>query len=195
MTFSHTLFCDMPYNSGMNCLKKSFIHFLFFSFFMAVPCAVCLAESAQEALPPLPSEQARPFFPPKHVPSEQSDLRSEKRPDVMHYRGNRVYAENLPFEISCIRCRRLDENLLALHIVFNQSINPRSISRESILVNGMPLPDDIRFAFNRKGDTIKIIIFQREKSFKLKIQNVTSFDGKEFEATERLIEVDDQTGE
>lgn len=150
---------------------------------MTAPAAVCLAEPAQEALPPLPPEQETPFFePPKERPSDHSD--------IMHYRGIRVSPENLPFEITQIKCHRFDDKVIVIHIVFNQSINPRSILRDSILLNGKPFHENVRFAFNRKGDTIKLIVVQKENSFKLKVQNLSSFDGKELETTERLVEIE-----
>ena len=164
----------MAYNAVMNCLKKFFIHFLFFSFLMAVPRAACMAEPAQGALPPLPPEQERPF---------------PERPDIMHYRGIRMPPENLPFEITQIKCHRFDDKVIVIHVIFNQSINPRSIARDSFLLNGKPFHDDVRFAFNRKGDTIKMIVIQKDDSFKLKVQKLCSFDGKELETTERLVEV------
>ena len=124
-----------------------------------------------------------PFFePPKERPAEPTD--------IMHYRGNRVSTDDLPFEITQIKCHRFDDKVIVIHIVFNQSINPRSISRESILLNGKPFPDNVRFAFNRKGDTIKLIVVQHDNSFKLKVQDLSSFDGKELESIERLVEIE-----
>ncbi len=108
----------------------------------------------------------------------------------MHYRGNRVSPENLPLEINLVKCIRLDENVVELQIIFNQCINPRSFRHNSIIINGSPLPKSVRFTFNRRGDTIKVILFQRQNSFKLKISDVESFDGKTIEEAERLILVE-----
>ena len=112
----------------------------------------------------------------------------------MHYRGNRVYSENLPFEINQIKCWRLDENVVAIHIIFNQWINPRTVKPDTIIINGMPLPRNIRFGFNRKGDTVKLIVLQRQNSFKMKLMAIQSFNGKTIEESERLIQVETGPG-
>ena len=180
-------------------LKKDFIHFLFFSFLMTVLSTAAFASPEPEVFPPLPQGKEMPFF----EKSEGKDGGEDSHPDfpkknpdnIMHYRGTRVYDENLPFEISHIKCVRLDDNVIGIDIVFNQSINPHTIGPDSILINGVPLPKGIRFAFNRRGDTIKMVIIQKEKSFKLLIQNMSSFNGKELEAAERLVEPADKKGD
>lgn len=175
----------MAYNAVMNCLKRSLIHFLIFSLMMILLYGAAFASPESEAFPPLPQGQEMPFFEkPKRDPE-----------NIMHYRGTRIYDENLPFEISHIKSTRLDDHAVGIDIVFNQTINPHSIKPDSILINGVPLPPGIKFAFNRRGDTIKLVILQKEKSFKLLIQNISSFNGKEINAAERLVEPSERKGD
>ena len=46
-----------------------------------------------------------------------------------------------------------------------------------------------RFAFNKKGDTVKIFLPMDSNTFKLKISKIRSFDGSEIDPVELLIEV------
>lgn len=172
----------------MKRLKTCFKHFLLFSFLVIVPCTTSFAESDQESFPPLPPGQ--------NLPEEGSADRPRhpwppRDPDnIIHYRGNRAYAENLPLEIVHTRCERKAEDFVSLVIFFNQSINPRTIGHDSFVFNNRPLPFGTRFNFNKKGNSIRMLLPLTEATFKLKVQNISSFDGKMIEPVELLIEVD-----
>lgn len=171
-------------------IKRNFLLFLFFSFFLWKGGRLLYAEPAERpgpVNPVVPQKQDLPPAPPAHRPPH---LPPAPDSDIMHYRGSRVYSGNQAFEISQIKCKRIDEKTFSLHITFNQSLNPRSVGKESIFLNGQPLPENIRFAFNRRGDTIKLLLPQLNDSFKLLIQKISSFDGKELAPIERLIEVE-----
>lgn len=193
-SFSHFFFSDMAYNSSMKRLKKDFKYFLLFSFLMCMYCAPSFAAPGPEGFPPLPSDQEfpgedlskRPLPPPP--PS-----RPPRNPDnIIHYRGNRAYSEILPFEIVHTRSERKAEDVVSLVIFFNQSINPRSLNPDSFLLNNNPLPFGIRFNFNKKGNSVRMLLPLTEDTFKLKVQNISSFDGKMIEPIELLIEVDSE---
>lgn len=154
----------------MNCLKKRYIHFLFFYFFLTVPCTVILAEPGQEDLPPLPPDQEKPFPEPPKLPPKDPD-------SIIYYRGNRMYTKDSELKVIRTRGERLDENTILLEIFFNQSINPRTVDNDSILLDDEPLPDDTRFMFNRKGDIIRIILDFDDDDFLLTVQNIRSFNG------------------
>ncbi len=172
----------------MKRLKNHFKHFLTFSFLTFVLCATSFAEPGQDVFPPLPPVQ--------ELPEEASvDRPRHPRPprdpdNIIHYRGNRAYAENLPLEIVHTRCERKAEDFVSLVIFFNQSINPRSILPDSFFFNNRPLPFGTRFNFNKKGNSVRMLLPLTEDTFKLKVQNISSFDGKMIEPVELLIEVD-----
>ena len=180
----------MTYNASMKSLKTCFKHFLLFSFLVIVPCTTSFAESDQESFPPLPPGQNLPeegFKRPPRPPFPPKD------PDnIINYRGNRTYTENLPLEIIKTKVIRKDTNMVMVIVIFNQSINPRSVHHDSIMVNNMRAPAGARFSFNKKGDTIRILFPVKEDSFKLKVQNVSSFNGAEIDPVEILARVEEE---
>lgn len=97
--------------------------------------------------------------------------------DFINYRGNRTLIPNDAFLLEEIRTERVDSLNVTLEISFNQSINPRSLSCSSIKINGETLSDKTAFAFNKKGDTVKLTIPVQKNNFTLEITDVQSFDG------------------
>ena len=174
----------------MKSLKTHFKHFLTFSFLTFVLCATSFAEPGQDVFPPLPPVQELPEEASVDRPRHPQPPRD---PDnIIHYRGNRTYAENLPLEIIKTKVIRKDTNMVMVIVIFNQSINPRSVHHDSIMVNNMRAPAGARFSFNKKGDTIRILFPVKEDSFKLKVQNVSSFNGAEIDPVEILARVEEE---
>lgn len=126
--------------------------------------------------------------PPKNLPPPPQHPKDPE--NIIKYRGSRTYSENLPLKIIQTKCTRKDGNMVFVEIMFNQCINPRSIKPESILINNAPLPPFIRFLFNRKGTTVKMIIPLTLSSFKMKVCNICSFDNTIIEPVEFLVEVE-----
>ena len=180
----------MAYNSGMKRLKIHFKHFLTFSFLMFVLCTTSFAAPGPEGFPPLPLNQELPEEAPADRPPHPSPPRN---PDnIIHYRGNRAYSENLPLELVHTRCEKKADELVSLVLIFNQSIDPRTIRPDSCFINNKPLPFGIRFNFNKKGNSVRMLLPLTEDTFKLKVQNISSFEGKKIEPVELLIEVDSE---
>ena len=151
---------------------------------MFVPCTASFAAPDSEVFPPLPSEQELPeeVFPKDEKAKENDFLKGDfkrlppppKDPDnIIHYRGNRAYAENSPLEIIHTHCERKAE-------------------ADSFFFNNRPLPFGTRFNFNKKGNSVRMLLPLNEATFKLKVQNISSFDGKMIEPVELLIEVDSE---
>ena len=153
---------------------------------MAVPCAVCVANPGQEVFPPLPPDQDKPFFEPHKMPPKDSE-------NIINYRGTRVYMENEMLEVEDTEIERLDEDTILLSIFFNRSINPRAIGRDSIIIDEEPLPEETRFAFNKKGDTIRMILNMSDDYFCLKVQKIYSFDGIMLEPVEFDLEIETES--
>ena len=63
---------------------------------------------------------------------------------------------------------------------------------DSFSFNNKPLPFGTRFNFNKKGNSVRMLLPVKENTFKLKVQNISSFDGKDIELVELLIEVDSE---
>ena len=172
---------DLDYNYGMKLCAKRYI--LIFS--LIFTCFLLFAQGAPQGggmgpgKPGEPGQFPHPLPPPPPKDSDKS----------MKYRGNRTYTDNLPLRINQTECLRKDGEFVSLSILFNQSINPRSVRPGTILINNKPLPPHTRFAFNKKGDTVKIFLPMNSNTFKLKISKIRSFDGSEIDPVELLIEV------
>ena len=144
-----------------------------------------MANPGQEVLPPLPPDQEKPLFDSPRIPPKDQE-------SIIKYRGSRMYMENLPLEIVDTRCMWLDEseNIVVVEVFFNQSINPRTLRYESIAVNDKILPEETRFSFNRKGDTIKLILLAPDDIFTLSVQGIKSYDGTTIEPVEIEVQVE-----
>jgi hypothetical protein len=112
--------------------------------------------------------------------------------NIINYRGNRTYSENLPLKIIQTKCTRKEGELVFIEIFFNQSINPRSMNEDSIYINDQPLPKKTRFLYNRRGDTLKLITSMQEDEFSLKVQNINSFSGYPIEPAFFEIDLEDE---
>ena len=156
---------------------------------MIVLCATSFAEPEQDVFPPLPPVQE---LPEEALKSHQRPPRPPRDSDnIVNYRGNRTYSENLPLEIIRTKSIRKDIDMVLVIVVFNQNINPRSVGPDSIMVNNMKPPFGARFFFNKKGDTIRILFPVKEDSFKVKVQNVSSFNGAIIDPVEILSKVEE----
>ena len=179
-----------------------------FSLFFTVVNAASSALPGPEGFPPFPSDQEMqeedfsepepPVLPEAPAPDFPDDERPDqpplppKNPDkVFYYRGNRTYSEELPLKVKFVRCEKGEDGEIILLIFFNQSVNPRSVNNESLLIDDNELPENIRFSFNRKGDTIRVIIEPEEEEFRLTVQDVCTFNGVYIEPVELLAKVED----
>ena len=136
--------------------------------------------------------QSFPPTPPYQHPHPHPKGPPPKNPDkILKYRGTRTYNENLPLKIIQTKCAHKENEMVYLEIIFNQSINPRSVKPYNILINNKPLSPGVRFAFSKKGDRIKIILPMKVNSFKLKVLEVKSFGGAVIDPIELLVEVRD----
>ena len=141
--------------------------------------------------PPEPPEDAKPMAPPPPLPQKDSDK-------IFYYRGNRTYSEEIPLKINYIKCVRGEDDSIIVMISFNQSVNPRTVNHESLLIDDNELPETIRFSFNRKGDTIRIVIpsdldedEEMDEEFRITVQDVCAINGICIEPIEVLAKVED----
>ena len=184
---------------------------------MTVTNAASSAAPGQSGFPPFPPDQELHGEGSSEQLKDQSNNQNDKQPPegpvdnnsennpenlppplppqdsehIFYYRGSRAYSESLPLTIYQINCERIDENMVNLEIRFNQSVNPRSVRRDSLLVDKNNLPEKIRFSFNKKGDRLKAIIPVSTNSFGLTVQNVRAFDGTMIEPVEIIVYIED----
>lgn len=83
---------------------------------------------------------------------------SSKEPKhTLPYRGMRVPNTDKLFYVTKIESENKDENI-EIEIKFNMPLDPRTVQKQSIRINGTPLPPDTLIAFNKAGDKIKMLI-------------------------------------
>ena len=123
----------------MKLLKRQLL-ILLFSLLMAglfaAPAAPAAGASAPAAgnPPPAPGPEpgngAPPPRPLRPLPP------SPKDPDnMLYYRGSRTTQEEQPLIVNQIKAERIGPATVDIEIAFNQSINPRSVRPEKILIN------------------------------------------------------------
>lgn len=112
-------------------------------------------------------------------PSENTAMTQNQAEDsgIIYYRGSRVLLNDSAFDLQNIKTERSGENTVNLEITFSQSVNPRTFSADSILVDGKAISSKTKFSFNKKGDTIKLTVPVQSGTFNLMIKDVESFDG------------------
>lgn len=81
------------------------------------------------------------------------------------------YYEKQVFYIE--ECERDDGKI---SIEFSIPVAPESVKRENIRVNGLPLPENIQFLFNRRGDSLVFSELPqwRDEILCIEISNITS---------------------
>ena len=141
-----------------------------------------------EPHPEFPEDQ-NPVAPPPPLPPKDSDK-------IFYYRGNRTYSEELPLKINFIKCMRDEDGTIIIMVFFNQTVNPRSVNNECFLIDDNELSENIRFSFNKKGDTIRVTIPQDEnedadEEFVITVQDVCGINGVCIEPVELLAKVED----
>ena len=71
-----------------------------------------------------------------------------------------------------------NENEIVIRLYFNQSIDPRSMTTEDVLVTDESLPPESQVLFNKNSDIMTIKIIPNEPVEEIELNNVTSMDGK-----------------
>lgn len=136
-----------------------------------------------ERKPPEFSQQAESF-------SSNAVTRLDEGPDggtgalsseILYYRGSRILSTNDEFLLQNVKTQRLNPDEINLELTFNQSINPLTFSTDSILLNGESISTNTKFAFNKKGDTIRIAVPVKKENFNLTITALKSYDGTPLE--------------
>ncbi len=189
----------MPYNSIMKFFKRQLL-ILLFSLLMAglfaapsAPSAPATGASAPAAGNP-PPHGPGPGTPPPPHPRPLPP--SPKDPDnMLYYRGNRTAQEDLPLTVNQVKVNRVGVDQVDVEIVFNQSINPRSVKPSRITIDGNEVPQNVRFCFNKKGDTVKFMLTSEKDSLELGIKGIRAFNGTVMKAALIDVQVTAAAGE
>ena len=206
----------------MRCSKRGFF-VISFSLLFSVAYAASSALPGPEGFPPFPPDQEmleedfsapdsekksdkKPEEPPEELPPELPEGETPKAPPpplppkdsekIFYYRGNRTYSEELPLKINFIKCMRDEDGTIIIMVFFNQTVNPRSVNNECFLIDDNELSENIRFSFNKKGDTIRVTIpldedEENDEEFRFTVQDVCGINGVCIEPVELLAKVED----
>ncbi len=189
----------MPYNSIMKFFKRQLL-ILLFSLLMAglfaapsAPSAPATGASAPAAGNP-PPHGPGPGTPPPPHPRPLPP--SPKDPDnMLYYRGNRTAQEDLPLTVNQVKVNRVGVDQVDVEIVFNQSINPRSVKTHRITIDGSELPQNVSIWFNKKGDTVKFMLASEKDSLEFGIKGIRAFNGTVMSPTLITVQVEAAAGE
>ena len=120
-------------------------------------------------------------------PCNPRPVRPGDHNDMIYFRGARMYYDSDYFKVQDIKYERTDSETVTLQVTFSQIINPRSVKASSVIINGKPVQDDLKFSFNKKGDVIKINLPASEELLHVTIRDVLSFDGHRMETMNFVI--------
>jgi hypothetical protein len=95
------------------------------------------------------------------------------REEILFFHGKRMVSHHELFRVVLIVMHGR-----VLMVRFNMPVDPRTVSMQSILINGMPLPAETVVRFNKTGALVEIrFIKQFSSPFTLDVSKVTAFDG------------------
>ena len=186
------------YNIGVKNLKKKCLVFLLSSFFL---CALNAQPKPGKGQPSPPGKGApppkggagpAPVSPRNKNNSHSKDSLEKER--IIKYRGERLSVSEEPFVITGVNVSRSDNATVSLELKFNRNINPKTVSPYSIKINGESLPENARFSFNRKGDTVKVSLLQEKNEFSLEVNGITSYEGVLVETAEFYEVINEDSG-
>lgn len=78
-----------------------------------------------------------------------------------NYRGQRVLQSS---ENSCsvLSAEFVEQNgAVQIDVFFSSPINPLSFSGKNVLINGAPLPQDLKPIFNREGTQVRFVVKEK----------------------------------
>ncbi len=162
----------------------------------AAPAAPAAGASAPAAgnPPPAPGPGPGNGAPPPQHPRPLPP--SPKDPDnMLYYRGNRTAQEDLPLTVNQVKVSRVGAAQVDVEIVFNQSINPRSVKHYRITIDGNEVPQNVSFWFNKKGDTVKFMLASEKDSLEFGIKGIRAFNGTVMSPTLITVQVEAAAGE
>lgn len=110
----------------------------------------------------------------------ESSGRTEKK-GFVSYHGMRVDREEKIFQVTKIaakRNRKSEKELLEISVRFSMPINPRSVNAQTVLLNEKPCGSNVHFHYDRKGESMRISIFNPDEEYSIEFKNLNSYNGK-----------------
>ncbi len=107
---------------------------------------------------------------------------------AMPYHGKRMVSTGTRFYVKKIEAKKTENGKQRIDIRFNVPIDPRTVKKQQILIDGFSLPDETLIVFNKAGTILRIELpVPSKKTFCLELKNAESFNGtllaqKQFDA-------------
>lgn len=76
-----------------------------------------------------------------------------------------------------------------IDIFFEESVNPKTLSSSTILINDTPINSNTKIIFNRDGTQVRFVI-ESQSSFTLQLTNVKTNSGKTINTSQILLNGD-----
>ena len=68
--------------------------------------------------------------------------------------------------------------MLEIFVRFSMPINPRTVNVQTVLLNEKPCGSNVRFHYDRKGETMMISILEPDEEYSIEFKNLNSYNGK-----------------
>lgn len=110
----------------------------------------------------------------------ESSGRTEKK-GFVSYHGMRVDREEKKFQVTKIAAKknkRSEKDLLEIFVRFSMPINPRTVNVQTVLLNEKPCGSNVRFDYDRKGESMRISILEPDEEYSIEFKNLNSYNGK-----------------
>ncbi|MCR4736035.1 MAG: hypothetical protein K5829_13630 [Treponema sp.] len=107
-----------------------------------------------------------------------SETSSSSQNEIINYRGNRKVVSNTDISLLSYSFNNSDEKII-IELNFNQSVNPKSITKDNILIDGEKICQKCKISFNKNSDSVKILIDGKSLAEVKNIElfNIASIDG------------------
>ena len=100
---------------------------------------------------------------------------------VSKYGGRRILSDSKRY-FTLIGAKsqksKSDSGFLIITAYFNDIIDSSSVAARNIFINNRPLPDETRFFFSKKGQSVSFIIKDAGKPFFLQFSEIKNLEGK-----------------
>ena len=81
-------------------------------------------------------------------------------------------------KIAAKKNKKNGEDLLEIFVRFSMPINPRTVNVQTVLLNEKPCGSNVRFHYDRKGETMMISILEPDEEYSIEFKNLNSYNGK-----------------
>lgn len=111
-------------------------------------------------------------------PKQKSSANKEGN-EFLNYRGQRLPVESDNFNIQALSTGKYQNQLLIITLYFNQVVNPKSLTSDSIIVQSTESYKVSNISFNKEGTKVQITLNDNiDFPISITLSNVQSYNGK-----------------